>query len=107
MIAVPQDIPHAVKPNPIGSGAYSFRIIAKPDYRLRANLQLSLDRGFRFEIVCVGLKIHFSHKFVDMVDAFLNITQMGLSVSKRQGRPLVWLSSEPAHASSQRRTDRP
>ena len=56
MIAVPQDIPHAVKPYPIGSGAYSFRIIAKPDYRFGENLQLPLDRGFRFEIVCVGLR---------------------------------------------------
>jgi hypothetical protein len=42
-----------------------------------------------------------------VIDAFLNVTQMGLSVSKRQGQPHVWLWCGQVLASSRGKTNRP
>jgi hypothetical protein len=42
-----------------------------------------------------------------VIDAFLNVTQMRLRVSKRQGQPLVGPWCEQVLASSRGKTNRP
>ena len=102
-----QDIAHPVKPLPVGSRAYRFRFIPESDYCFGENLQLPFDSGFGSKVVSIGLKIYVTNEFIDVIDAFLNVTQMRLRVSKRQGQPLVWLSRGQVLASSRGKTNRP
>jgi hypothetical protein len=103
VVPVPQYIPHTAEALPINARTQAIPIISQANRSLD-DLHLPLHGGLCFLIPAIGIKVHIAEKCIDIIDAFEDVPQVLVGVSKRQEPPPAKLVDSFIHSSEDRST---